>query len=69
VIKSRKMRWAGHVARVEVRRVADRVSWGNPRGRGHLEDIGVDGRIILKVIFNKLDGDMDWIDLAQDMDR
>jgi len=33
-----------------------------------LEDPGVDGRIILKWIFRKWDGDMDWIDLAQDRD-
>jgi hypothetical protein len=29
----------------------------------------VDGRIILKWIFRKWDGGMDWIDLAQDSDR
>jgi len=35
-----------------------------------LEDPGVDGRIILRWIFRKWDvGGMDWIDLAQDMDR
>ena len=28
----------------------------------------VDGRIILKWIFRKLDGGMDWIDLAQNRD-
>jgi len=33
-----------------------------------LEDPGVDGRIILKWIFRKWDGGMDWIDLAQDRD-
>jgi hypothetical protein len=30
-----------------------------------LEDPSVDGRIIVKWIFRKLDGGMDWIDLAQ----
>jgi hypothetical protein len=36
----------------------------------HLEDPGVDGRIILKCIFKKWDGwIMDWIVWAQDMDR
>jgi hypothetical protein len=34
-----------------------------------LEDPGVDGRIILKWIFERLDGGIDWIDLAQDRDR
>jgi hypothetical protein len=34
-----------------------------------LEDTGVDERIILKWIFEKLDGGMDWIYLAQDRDR
>jgi hypothetical protein len=35
----------------------------------HLGDPGVDGRIILKRVFKKLDGDMDWIELAQDRGR
>jgi hypothetical protein len=34
-----------------------------------LEDPGTDGRIILKWIFDKWDGGMDWIDLAQDRKR
>jgi hypothetical protein len=43
--------------------------WGNLRERGHLGDPGVYGRIILKWIFRKWNGGMDWIDLAQDRDR
>jgi hypothetical protein len=34
-----------------------------------LDDPGADGRIILRWIFRKLDGVMDWIDLAQHTDR
>jgi hypothetical protein len=43
--------------------------WGNPRERDHLGDPGLDGRIILRWIFRKLDvGGMDWIELAHDRD-
>jgi len=41
---------------------------GNLRARGHLEDLGAHGRIILKWILKKWDRGMDWIDLAQDRD-
>jgi hypothetical protein len=34
-----------------------------------LEDPGVDGRIILKWIFERLDGGMDWINIVQDRYR
>jgi hypothetical protein len=30
--------------------------WGNLKEREYLEDLGVDGRIILKMIFNKYEG-------------
>jgi len=44
--------------------------WGNLREIYHLEYPGVDGRIILRWIFKKLDmGGTDWIELAQDRDR
>jgi hypothetical protein len=39
------------------------------RERDYLEDLGVDGRILLKSIFRKLDGVMGCIDLAEDWDR
>jgi hypothetical protein len=50
---------------MEKRRGACKVLWGNLSGKGHMEDLGLDGRIILKWIFEKLDRGVDWIDLAQ----
>ena len=55
------MGWAGNVARVGDSRGAYRVLVGRPDGkteREHLEDSGVDGRIILKRIFRKWKGEM-----------
>jgi len=46
-----------------------RVLVGKPEGRDHLEDEGIDERIILRWIFGKWEGGMDWIDLAEDRDR
>ena len=41
------------------------IWWGDLRERGHMGDLGVDGRMILKLNCRKLDGrGMDWIDLA-----
>jgi hypothetical protein len=42
---------------MEDRRGAYRVLAGNLRERDHLEDPGVDGRIILRWIFRKWDGE------------
>ena len=69
VIKSRRMRWAGHVSRMGERRGIYRIWWENLRERDHLGDSGIEGRIILRWIFWKWYGDMDWIKLAQDRDR
>jgi hypothetical protein len=38
--------------------------WGNLREGDHLKDPRIDGRIILKCIFEKWDGGMDYIYLA-----
>jgi len=51
VIKLKKMRWAGHVARMGRRELHRGLWWGNLRKRDHLEDLVVCGSIILKLIF------------------
>jgi hypothetical protein len=48
VIKSKRIRWAGHVARMGEGRCVY-VSWlGGPKVRDHWEELGVDGRITLR---------------------
>jgi len=48
MIESRRVRWVGHVARMVAKRDVYRVLVGRPEGRDHLEDLCLDGRIILK---------------------
>jgi hypothetical protein len=66
-VKSRQMRWAGHVARMAEERKVYKVLVGKPFGRPRrsredriridLREIGLGG------------GGVDWIRLAQDRDR
>jgi len=53
VVKSRRMRWAGHVARMGEERGVPGFWWGNLRERDHWGDPDEDGRIILRWIFRK----------------
>jgi hypothetical protein len=48
MIKARRMKWAGHVARMGEVRGAYNILVGRPEGRR--EDLGVDGRITLRWI-------------------
>jgi hypothetical protein len=50
-IKSRKMRWVGHVARMTKERWIQGFGGGDLTEWGHLKDLVVDGRIILRWIF------------------
>ena len=43
--------------------------WGNLMERGHLEDFGVDGKIILNWISKTWNGVMDRIDLVHNNDE
>jgi hypothetical protein len=45
------------------------IRWKILREGNYLGDPGVNGRIILKLILEKWDGCMKWIDLSQDRDR
>jgi hypothetical protein len=53
VVKSRRMRWEGHVARVGQGRAVYRVLWRYVREREHWGDPDADGRIILRWNFRK----------------
>ena len=70
VIKSRRMRWAGHVGRMGESRGVCRILVGKPEGKRPLE------RPRRRWVYNiRMDlqevgcGYMDWIGLAQDRDR
>jgi hypothetical protein len=70
LIKSKRMRWADHVAHMGRKGVCTGFWWGNLKERDHWEDPSVDGRIVLRWIFRKwVKWGMDRIDLCQDRDR
>ena len=58
VIKSRRMRLAGLVARMGEERGVYRVLVGKPEGKSHWGDLGVDGWIILGWISRRWDVDI-----------
>ena len=55
VMKSRRMRLAGHVALMGEERGCIESWWGNRRKRGHWGDLGIDGWIILGRISRRWD--------------
>jgi hypothetical protein len=52
VIKSR-MRWEGHLARTGEMRNPCNIFVENVKGRGHSEDVDVDGKVLLECILVK----------------
>ena len=70
MIKSRRMRWAGHVARMGEEKGVYRVLVGKPEGK---KPLGRPRRRCVDYIRMDLQevgcGYMDWIGLAQDRDR
>jgi len=70
VIKSRKMKWAGHVARKGERRGVYRVLEGKPEGKRPLGRPRRTWDDNIKMDLQEVGWrSMNWIDLAQDRDR
>jgi hypothetical protein len=70
VIKARRMRWAGHVARMEEVRGAYNILVGRPEGRRPLERPRRRWEDNIKMDLREIGfRDVDWIHLAQDRDR
>jgi hypothetical protein len=53
-VKSRRMRWAGHVARMGEERKCTTFWWEIPKEREHLEDQGVGGKMGSEWILGRL---------------
>ena len=56
MIKWRRIRWAGHVARIRDRRGTYRVFMGRSEEREQSEDLDVNERLILNYFLRKWDG-------------
>jgi hypothetical protein len=69
-MKSRRMRWAGHVARIGEKRTAYRILVGKPEGKrplGRARRRWVDN---IKIDLSEIESDgVNWIDMAQDRDQ
>jgi len=70
VIKSRRMRWAGHVSHMGEGRGVYRVLVGKPEGKTPLGRPRHGWEDNIKMALQEVGcGGMDWIELAQDRDR
>jgi hypothetical protein len=68
--QSRRMRWAGHVARIRERRNAYRVSVGKPERKRPLGITKCRWEDNIKMGLRKIGWrNMDWIHLGQDRDQ
>jgi hypothetical protein len=67
MIKSRRMRWAGHVARMGAKKSAYRILVGKPEGKRPLERPRRRWEVNIKMDLREIGwGNMDWIYLVQD---
>ena len=70
VVKWRRMRWAGHVARMGEGRGVHRVLVGKPEGKSQLGRPRHRWEDNIKMDLQKVGGSCgDWMELAQDRDR
>ena len=70
VVKSRRMRWAGHVARMGQGKGVHRVLVGRPEGKRPLGRLGCRWEGNIKMDLQEVGGGSeDWMELAQDRDR
>ena len=70
VVKSRRMRWAGHVARMGKDRAVHRVLVGKPEGKRPLGKPGRRWEDNIKMDLQEVgEGRGYWMELAQDKDR
>jgi len=70
VLKSRKMKWVGHVARMEESSGVYRVLVGKPEGKRPLGRHRRRWEDNIKMVLQEVGcGGVDWIELAQDRDR
>jgi hypothetical protein len=67
IIKSRRIKWAGHVARIEKKRKAYTLLVGKPEGKRPLERQRRRWVDNIRLDLGEVEwGDVDWIGLAQD---
>jgi hypothetical protein len=70
MVKSRRMRWTGHVARIGEKRNAYRILVGKPEGKLPLERSRRRWVGNIKVGLREIGwGGMDWVDVGQDMEQ
>ena len=69
VVKSRRMRWAGHVARMGEGRGVHRVLVGKPEGKRTLGRPRRRWEDNIKMDLREVGGGGDWMELAEDRDR
>ena len=70
MIKSRRIRWVGHVAHMGESRGVHRVLVGKPEGKRTLGRPGCRWDDNIKIDLQDVGCEvMDWIDVAQDRDR